>query len=274
MKDKELRIIKKLPQIILPENKNEMFIKWYNEDLRFQDEIPKVFERGYIKISNCNINILKESINSKYISTMAKYYKTTYRNIEDAFNEYINLTNNTILYFEFKNECLYIEVYLDNKLFNTMELSLSMIEPNKPNPRLEDKLKEMIEQNKSFQEMYTYQCFILLECCLWYIATTTRTTKYYRQNKVPKFIYEKKEIINPKRNKTISTPIYDMNKIRKVETSGLIKRRKGWTYSHAFKVHGHYRHYENGKVIFIEPFIKGKGKEEISQIITLNPKEN
>lgn len=64
-----------------------------------------------------------------------------------------------------------------------------------------------------------------------------------------------------------------MNKIKKVKTEGLIKRRKGWTYSHSFQVHGHYRHYSNGKIIFIQPFIKGKGKEEISQVITLNPKE-
>ena len=84
-----------------------------------------------------------------------------------------------------------------------------------------------------------------------------------------------KEVIEilTKRNKTISTPFYDMRKIRVVTLDGLIKRRKGWTYSHSFEVRGHYRHYEDGKTIFIKPFIKGKNKTTISQTITLNPKE-
>lgn len=64
-----------------------------------------------------------------------------------------------------------------------------------------------------------------------------------------------------------------MSKIRRVKVEGLIKRRKGWTYSHSFQVHGHYRHYKDGKVVFIKPYIKGKGKEEVVQRITLNPKE-
>lgn len=50
MKDKSipLRINKKLPQIVLPQNKNDYFIKWYDDDLRFQDNIPRSFERGYL----------------------------------------------------------------------------------------------------------------------------------------------------------------------------------------------------------------------------------
>ena len=120
--------------------------------------------------------------------------------------------------------------------------------------------------------MYSYDCFVLLQCVLWYLATTTNTTKYKREGKPEPFYYERKEVISPKKNKTITTPIYDMKKIRTVKLDSLIKRRKGWTYSHSFQVHGHYRHYKDGKVIFIEPFIKGKGKEEMSQIITVNPK--
>lgn len=37
----------------------------------------------------------------------------------------------------------------------------------------------------------------------------------------------------------------------------LITRKKGWTYSHSFQVHGHYK---DGKVIFIESYVKGKDK--------------
>ena len=154
-----------------------------------------------------------------------------------------------------------------------MQLDLSAIDESKPNPTLFEKQKELYESGKSFQELYAYYCLILLECSLWYIATTTKTTKYYRENKTPTYVYEKKEVINVKRNRVISTPIYDMSKIRRVKVEGLIKRRKGWTYSHSFQVHGHYRHYKDGKVVFIKPYIKGKGKTEVVQKITLNPKE-
>ena len=65
-----------------------------------------------------------------------------------------------------------------------------------------------------------------------------------------------------------------MNKIRVVSIDRLQTRKKGWTYSHSFQVHGHYRHYRNGKTIFIQPYIKGKDKEFKSQQIILDPSEN
>ena len=65
-----------------------------------------------------------------------------------------------------------------------------------------------------------------------------------------------------------------MSKIRTVHVDKLVSRKKGWTYSHAFEVHGHYRHYQSGKVIFIEPFIKGKNKEFKAQKIIIEPELN
>lgn len=277
MKDKSipLRINKKLPQIVLPQNKNNYFIEWYDRDLRFQNDIPSSFERGYLFIEGTlyNEEQLNDNNYKELFKALAKSYKTTYRIIEDSFKNYIKLIKNTVLYFEFDKPFLKIDIYLENKLFHSMQLDLSAIDESKPNPTLFEKQKELYESSKSFQELYAYYCLILLECSLWYIATTTKTTKYYRENKTPAYVYEKKEIINVKRNRVISTPIYDMNKIKRVKIEGLIKRRKGWTYSHSFQVHGHYRHYKDGKVVFIKPYIKGKGKEEVVQRITLNPKE-
>ena len=277
MKDKSipLRINKKLPQIVLPQNKNDYFIKWYDDDLRFQDNIPRSFERGYLFLEG-NLYSEKQLNDNNYkelFKTLAKVYKMTYRVIEDSFKNYINMIKSTIIYFEFNENMLRLEVYLENKLFHILELDLSKTDKSKPNPSLADMQMQLYNDGKNFQEVYTYYCLILLQCCLWYIATTTKTTKYYRENKTPAYVYEKKEIINVKRNRVISTPIYDMNKIKRVKVEGLIKRRKGWTYSHSFQVHGHYRHYKDGKVVFIKPYIKGKGKEEVVQRITLNPKE-
>lgn len=277
MKDKSipLRINKKLPQIVLPQNKNDYFIKWYDDDLRFQDEIPNSFDRGYLFIEGTLYN--KEQLNNKIyrelFKNIAKDFNETYRAIENAFIDYINITKNTIIYFEFENNSLKMQIYLENRLYHELTLNLSKLDSSKPNPTLLEIQAELYNNGKSLQEIYARYCLILLECCLWYIATTTKTTKYYRQEKQQPYFYEKKEVINIKRNKVISTPIYDMNKIRRVKVEGLIKRRKGWTYSHSFQVHGHYRHYKDGKVVFIKPYIKGKGKEEISQKIILNPKE-
>lgn len=267
-KEKELRIIKHLPQIILPANKNEMFLNWYNEDLRLQDEIPKTFERGYIFVENTFIK--KDFFN---FSDIAKIYKTTYRIIEKAYDDFFRMTNKVIVYFEFKDIFLYLDIYnsIDKKLMGSLKVDLSHTDKTKPNPTIEEKIAELVKTSE-FMDCFTYYCFVLIQCCLWYLATTTKTTKYYRENKAEPFYHEEKTIINPKKNKVVNTPIYDMNKIRKVKTESLVKRRKGWTYSHSFQVHGHYRHYANGKTIFINSFIKGKGKEQIDQKIILNPK--
>lgn len=270
-----LRINKKLPQIVLPKEKNEYFIEWYDKDLRFQDEIPNSFDRGYLFIEGTLYN--KEQLNNKIyrelFKNIAKDFNETYRAIENAFIDYINITKNTIIYFKFENNSLKMQIYLENRLYHELTLNLSKLDSSKPNPTLLEIQAELYNNGKSLQEIYARYCLILLQCCLWYIATTTKTTKYYRENKTPAYVYEKKEIINVKRNRVISTPIYDMNKIKKVKIEGLIKRRKGWTYSHSFQVHGHYRHYQDGKVVFIKPYIKGKGKEEVVQKIILNPKE-
>ena len=273
MKEKILRMNKKLLKIILPENKNEMMLNWYNKDLRFQDTIPKVFERGYLLLENNFFEKNDTGIRETF-KDLAKHYKVTYRYIENSFNEFLKTTKNTVLYFEFIDNFLIVQVYLAQKCVSELKIDLSRVDKSKPNPTIQEKLTKMYTENKNFTEIYAYSCFILLTSVLWYIATTTKTTKYYREKRQPSYYHEEKEVINVKRNKYITTPIYDMNKIKRVKVEGLIKRRKGWTYSHSFQVHGHYRHYQSGKVIFIEPFIKGREKEEISQTIILNPKEN
>ena len=64
-----------------------------------------------------------------------------------------------------------------------------------------------------------------------------------------------------------------MTKIRTTTVERLTVRKKGWTYSHSFQVHGHYRHYKDGKVIFIESYIKGKGKPFKAQTTILSPEK-
>lgn len=220
MEKQELRIIKKLPQIVLPADKNEMFLKWYDEDLRFQDIIPKAFERGYVFIENTFMDIERLDF-----SQVAKKFKTTYRAVENTYKEFMQSVGKATVYFEFKDNFLNLEIYGTEHLIGTLNLDLTKTDESKPNPPIVDKIKELIK-NSTFIDCFSYYCFVLLQCCLWYISTTTNTTKYYREGNAEPYYHEVKTIINPKKNKTISTPIYDMGKIRKVKVEGLIKRRK------------------------------------------------
>lgn len=283
LENNKLNIKKTLPRIIIPKEKNDMFLNWYNNDLRFQDKIPQVFNKGYVFINNSfyNIDFESEGMKAKIkkaaqIMTAKTGEVVTYRFIENMLKGLMKSTEETVIYFEFEDDKLSLNLYCQEKA-----ISLLVVKTNETKEGANPSTEEIINTAKTNEtddiSMITYPyiqlCFFLIQSAFWYIATTTETTKYKRINKQPAYIYEKKTVINPKRNKTISTPFYDMRKIRVVTLDGLIKRRKGWTYSHSFEVRGHYRHYEDGKTIFIKPFIKGKNKTTISQTITLNPKE-
>ena len=48
----ELRINPLLPNIIISKDKINLFVDWYNKDIRFQKELPHTFEKGYIRIKS------------------------------------------------------------------------------------------------------------------------------------------------------------------------------------------------------------------------------
>ena len=53
---KMLKIDKRFPHIIVPENKINMFLDWWNTDIRYEHTIPHSFEEGYMTIKNNKIN--------------------------------------------------------------------------------------------------------------------------------------------------------------------------------------------------------------------------
>lgn len=227
--DKELRIIKSLPQITFASDKTETFMKWYDDDLRFQYEIPHSFERGYLFLNGeyFSKNIINSSDKNERIKHLAHLYKRTYREVENALNEYDKAITNTIIYFEFKGNFLYLDIYVENKLAHKLSADIINVDKTKPEPTiLESMMKIFDDKDRTFYDMYSYFCFVILQCCLWYMATTTKTTKYIRQNKPGTFFHEEKTFINVKKTKYITTPIYNMNKIRIKNVDGLIKRRK------------------------------------------------
>lgn len=272
-KNKEDRILKidpSLPQLILPENKVGMFIEWYNKDIRFQNTIPHAFNEGYLKLHNTiNVDISKYNV---YFKELARQLKTTYREIENRFKNLLTQLESPTVYFKFIDRTIYISVYgADNELMSKISCEISENGENKEFD-LETLWKGATWDD--IQNNFNYYYLVIFNTCMWYIATTTKTTKYYYEETRPKYEPSKdKKIRHVSRTKTITTPIYDFTKIKKVKIESLITRRKGWTYSHSFEVHGHYRHYKNGKTIFISPYIKGKGKELQAQVITLDPEQ-
>lgn len=273
---KVLKIRKSLPQILIPSNKIEMLIDWWNKDIRFQNDIPHSFEEGYVIINNNIMNY--DSINANnLIKNLAKQLNTTYRVIEQRWEEFKTLTKNVTLYFKFDgNKCGILIYDIKGQLFTTLDFtygaeggkrSITMFEesPIDLNTTFNDNLQ-------NYQDYFNIICLSLFTTSMWYIATSTKQTRYIYNRPNETIPNKDRDVKSVKRVKVINTPVYDMNKIRVVETDRLIQRRKGWTYSHSFQVHGHYRHYKDGKTIFINSYIKGKDKPLQSQQFVVAPK--
>lgn len=272
LKQKTGKVLNKknyLPEIILPQKKLDMFIDWWNEDIRYEAIIPHTFNEGYLVFTDMQNMVTKDRDLIKSVITFYKKIdkEITYRRAENFVDEFLKKDITLTVYFKFFTETqLKLEVYYNGR-------QLSNIEFEYGNSDVEDiiNLYKLAKPTEEIQDNLNFVIIYLLSTVFWYISTTTKNTKYISEKPRQHKHYSERNIIDVKDNKIISTPIYDFNKIRYVQTSSLINRKKGWTYSHAFRVCGHYRHYRDGKVIFIESYIKGKEKEFKKQTITLNP---
>ena len=275
-KKQQLRINKRLPQIHIEQKQIDLFIEWWNKDIRFQQTIPHSFEEGYLKCDlNLNIDINKFK---DIIKQSAKVYKTTYRVMENTFKDFISMIEHTTIHFKFiNNNEVYLNTYdKNNNIISRIEFEYGEDKKDFEEEFTYDKMYNIMNKsNNSDDLMFGFNLLytIIFVTSIWYIATTRNTTKYVYEQKTPIITSRKKNIVRVSDTKVISTPIYDISKIKTKKVEGLIKHRKGWTYSHAFQVHGHYRHYKDGKVIFVNSYIKGKDKEFKPQTIELKPKE-
>lgn len=290
---KVLKIDKHLPHIVIPPKTRAMFINWWNSDIRFEQSIPHVFESGYIILDFNYLDRQDELMKSKNndIKEIAKYYQCTYRQAEAMFKNMLKCFSKLTIYFKFINDnTLRAEIYdSTNQIIVDMSFAVGKSEPE-PEIVSDDVLfeygvkqlvspdeynihgRELTELDEKDYFLGSMRCLLcLMITSFWYIATT-KSTKYIYENKAPVITGRKKNVVKVSNTKTISTPIYDMGKIRVVKVEHLQKRKAGWTYSHSFQVHGHYRHYKSGKVIFVKEFTKGKNKEFKAQQIILDPK--
>lgn len=278
--NKVLKINKSLPKIIINQDKIDLFIDWYNKDLRYQEEIPHTFEEGYLELHS-NIFDTNMSKYNTFIKTVAKSTNSTFRTVENMLENFICYLNNITAYFYFKSQhslCVYI-YGIDNMLISTIEMAF---EKGKGQCAPEVKLTKFgveninIQSDKFTQDVQNeFNYFVTCLCisCLWYLATSTKTTKYKYNNSISNLPTNNKKVVEVSSVKTISNPIYNLNNIKIKSVDRLIHRREGFTYSHSFQVHGHFRHYKDGKVIFVNSFVKGKNKPFKQQDIIINPQK-
>ena len=277
----ELRINPLLPNIIISKDKINLFVDWYNKDIRFQKELPHTFEKGYIRIKSMLFSTDISNYNV-FIKALAKQYNKTYRQIENMLKLYVDGINDVTVYFEFKGDMFYNYIYRkDGKILSKAEAQIG--DNKQPSPEITltslsnndiNKLNNEQEFVDDIQNKFNYFCLAICSTCLWYLATTTKTTKYKYKERPEKEYNPNKRIVYVKENKNVTTPIYILDNIKIKTVDRLINKREGYTYSHSFQVHGHYRHYKDGKVVFINSYIKGKDKPFKHQNIIINPKEN
>ena len=277
----ELRINPLLPNIIISKDKINLFVDWYNKDIRFQKELPHTFEKGYIRIKSMLFSADISNYNI-FIKALAKQYNKTYRQIENMLKLYVDGINDVTVYFEFKGDMFYNYIYRkDGKILSKAEARIG--DNKQPSPEITltrlsnndiNKLNNEQEFIDDVQNKFNYFCLAICSTCLWYLATTTKTTKYKYKEKPKEEYNPNKRVVYVKENKNVTTPIYNLDNIKIKTVDRLINKREGYTYSHSFQVHGHYRHYKDGKVIFINSYIKGKDKPFKRQNIIINPKEN
>lgn len=262
----------KLPRKVLP-----MLEKWYDEDIIKENSVPHTFEEGYLIFENADTLDDKAKDEIRYI---ARKTHAIYRKVEEMY-KMLN-GKETILYFKFLSDNeLYVERYTDKLLIQKGKYKINEINFLSINA-LELMWKMQVElvgwNEKTAQEYLksrTGYCVAMLITTLWYIATA-KSKKYIHDEVAFPLVRQKDKktsVIKEVTSKKITTPIYDLGQTKIVSLEMLKKRKRGWTYSHAFNVRGHYRHYKSGKVIFVKSYVKCKNLETKETEIIVSPRE-
>lgn len=290
----KLLINKRLPYIKLPKDKIDLFIKWYNLDLRDLEELPEVFEEGYLEINT------SAYINVKMPTIFDIKSEEKYNELKKLHNKVSATYSKMIIHFTIKpnNIINIVGYYGDGEYAFNIEFNLKEDETVKKIkqyiastsdrdykhlPEIQDKLFLDLYQFSTMDEMKTAQnefnrklgdsCLGLVISVIWYLATNT-SEKYLVSNTK---VVESHQNINTNKhhkhhNRTITAPIYYLVDKKPITVDKLIKKRNGWTISHSFQVRGHYRHYKNGKTIFIKSYEKGKELDKFeNSVITVSP---
>ena len=232
------------------------------------------------------------------IKNVAKHMHTTYNLVKELLESTGKIQTNIVIYFEVLNDFIDVYSYLiteDNRINNYMHIPLdknvfnnnkinqdyttiiykkyidTLLKIDFTNISKEDIANVLYDARREYRISYFELSTILLKTICWYLVSN-KTEKIFMEVKEPvnNTKYKKYKHVNKEIN--ITTPIYDLGKVPTRKVNVLIHRREGWTYSHSFTVRGHYRHYKNGKVIFVQSYIKGDG-ELIGKTYNIKPEK-
>lgn len=281
------KIDKSLPQIILPLEKVDTILEWWNDTIRFEKEIPQAYSSGYIRISY----ELKEEhkLDRKLMRQLAEVSKVSVYEIKDSFTKFISNKVDCWVYFNFvKDNKIHFEILQNtDKGFDLIYSgAFEFGDKSGKEEIIKDTglliptsvLLNNMDSRKVALEMlhkeYFYYFAAIIATVMWYITVSGNKTKYTYEHKEPKYNYSKKSHrVLENDYKYITYSIYDIGKAKTINIDKLNHKKAGWTYSHSFQVHGHYRHYKSGKVVFIKPFTKGENKKLKNKEIIISPKE-
>ena len=290
--NKNLKIDYNLPIISIPSNKTIPFLKWYCEDIsntRLSD-IPKVFEEGYITISNIPCEFIN-NCKSEFIKKMAKECKTTYRVIEEELERdvYSVMLNDIVISYKFIDNLPNITIF--SSITEQQIINIPLQKYRDVDYKLLSSLGDIsgigntiiiknascaIDGEHEFQNSMMMIYTGLFISAMWYMTLYKNKYRYEQQlskEEVKDTILNRKRPKKVSNTKIITTSFYDLSKAPQSKVQTMIKRREGFEYSHQFDVRGHYRHYKDGKIVFIESYVKAKDKPKLQRNIILNPEE-
>lgn len=287
----ELKLDYSLPIISIPHNKTIPFLKWYCNDISSTKigEIPKVFDEGYITISHIPCEFINNCKN-EYIKYIARTEKLTFREVENMLKDvYDTMLNDIIIHYEFIDNypCLNVYSGVDSKqmiripLYEYKDINDPILANLGDIQGIEDTLiisdaSCTTNEKHEFQNTMIVVYVALFVSAMWYMTLYKNRYKYENyisKDDVREVLLHRKRPERISSVKIITTSFYDLSKAPQSKVQIMIKKRAGFEYSHQFDVRGHYRHYKDGKIVFIESYTKAKDKPKLQKSIILNPEE-
>jgi hypothetical protein len=291
-----LKIDKSLSQIKLPENKIQLFVDFFNNDIINVKEWPIPLTEGYLMLSfpsiEPSVDVIRQVARTTHMTyNLAKGLLENIGMLQTSITIYFETVNNYLnVYLYFLNEDNnindYIQIPLDENIFGnankipdnyTLDIYnayvYELLECDLKNMSKDEIRDILYGVRRYYRVKYFEMSIVILKTVFWYLVSN-KTERVFTevQEKIPETKSKKYKHKSVNKEITITTPIYDLGKVPTRKVNVLVRRREGWTYSHAFPVRGHYRHYKSGKTIFVNSYIKGEG-EFIGKTYNIKPEK-
>lgn len=285
-----------IPRIFIPNEKIELLVGWYRDNYNLINDIIPIFNEYYITIDLKNIiHILKPSIlNASQFQTIDDFKLAL--NIANAFEDFcscihihiVHKTNKVKLTsYSNKNQIIGVfQCHDDNKTpddFYDTKYICSLfknifndaVTSNKVEYHINMSTYTNIDNifNKLINALNTLE-IVLFSSVNHYIYNYAKTININKDQLIKNLDDTCKRIISKDKKdyKFLTKPLYDIGKLDLV----IKNNRKSFVHTppdHAFIVKGHWRHYKNGKKVFINSYIKCEDRGNLVNNIIVKPRK-